>query len=127
MAIYCASGRSLLCAATGRRSSSSLPHLQQSSATSGCDLPPGNRLSHRIRHFGFLSNCHRTQKLALCRELLGMAPAEPATDPSADYRDRFEALTGQSLRECPHCRTGIMVVVDCIARPKVYQAVPDTS
>jgi hypothetical protein len=23
-----------------------------------------------------------------------------------------------SLRECPHCHTGIMVVVDCIARPK---------
>jgi hypothetical protein len=82
---------------------------------------------HRIRYFGFLSNCHRAQKLALCRELLGMAPAEPATDPPADYRDQFEALTGQSLRECPHCHTGIMVVVDCIARPKVCQAVPDTS
>jgi Putative transposase len=82
---------------------------------------------HRIRYFGFLSNCHRAQKLALCRELLGMAPAEPATDPPADYRDQFEALTGQSLRECPHCHTGIMVVVDCIARHKVCQAVPDTS
>ena len=33
-----------------------------------------------------------------------MAPADPAVDPPADYRDRFEALTGQSLRECPHCR-----------------------
>ena len=87
-------------------------------------LPDG---FHRIRYFGFLSNCHRAQKLALCRELLGMVPAEPATDPPADYRDRFEALTGQSLRECPHCRTGIMVVVDCIARPKVCLAVPDTS
>ena len=82
---------------------------------------------HRIRYFGFLSNCHRVQKLALCRELLRMAPAEQAADPPADYRDRFEALTGQSLRECPHCHTGIMVVVDCIARPRVCQAVPDTS
>ena len=35
-------------------------------------LPDG---FHRIRYFGFLSNCHRAQKLALCRELLGMAPA----------------------------------------------------
>ena len=33
-------------------------------------LPDG---FHRIRYFGFLSNCHRAQKLALCRELLGMA------------------------------------------------------
>jgi hypothetical protein len=66
-------------------------------------------------------------KLALCRELLGMAPAGPATEPLADYRDRFEALTGQSLRTCPHCHTGTMVVVDCIARPKICQPIPDTS
>jgi Putative transposase len=87
-------------------------------------LPDG---FHRIRYFGFLGNCHRAQKLARCRELLRMAPTGPAADPPADYRDRFQALTGQSLRECPHCHTGIMVVVDCIARPKVCLAVPDTS
>jgi Putative transposase/Transposase zinc-binding domain len=87
-------------------------------------LPDG---FHRIRYFGFIGNCHRARKLALCRELLEMAPAEPAADPPADYRDRFEALTGQSLRECPQCHTGIMVVIDCIARPKVCQPVPDTS
>ena len=79
---------------------------------------------HRIRYFGFLGNCHRAQKLARCRELLGMAAAEPAVDPLDDYCDRFEALTGQSLRECPHCHSGIMVVIDCVARPK---PVPDTS
>jgi hypothetical protein len=82
---------------------------------------------HRIRYFGFLGNCHREQKLARCRELLGMAPAESAADPPADYRDRFEALTGQSLRACPHCHTGIMVVINCFARPKICQPAPDTS
>jgi hypothetical protein len=82
---------------------------------------------HRIRYYGFLSNCHRARKLERCRELLRMAPVEPAADPPADYRDRFEALTGQSLRECPHCHVGTMVVIDCIARPKVCQPVPDTS
>jgi hypothetical protein len=81
---------------------------------------------HRIRYFGFLGNCHRERKLARCRELLAMAPGGSAVDP-ADYRDRFEALTGRSLRECPHCHTGIMVVIDCIARPKLCQLVPDTS
>jgi hypothetical protein len=86
-------------------------------------LPDG---FHRIRYFGFLGNCQRARKLALCRELLGMAPPGP-TDPPADYRDRFEALTGRSLRECPHCRTGVMVVIDSIARFTVCQAVPDTS
>ena len=80
---------------------------------------------HRIRYFGFLSNCHRAQKLALCRKLLGMATTELAADPRADYPDRLEALTGQSLRECPHCHTGTMAVIDCIARPKVCHPVPD--
>jgi Putative transposase/Transposase zinc-binding domain len=87
-------------------------------------LPDG---FHRIRYFGFLGNCHRARKLERCRELLGMAPPKPAADPPADHRDRFEALTGQSLRECPRCHTGIMVVIDCIARPKVCLSVPDTS
>jgi len=82
---------------------------------------------HRIRYYGFLSNCHRARKLERCRELLRMAPVEPAADPPADYRDHFEALTGQSLRDCPHCHVGTMVVIDCIARPKVCQPVPDTS
>ena len=94
-------------------------------------LPDG---FHRIRYFGFLSNCHRAQKLALCRKLLRMATAEPPADPPTDYRDRFETLTGLSLRACPHCHTGIMVVIDCLARPpsrtrspNVCQSVPDTS
>jgi hypothetical protein len=87
-------------------------------------LPDG---FHRIRYFGFLGNCHRAQKLERCRQLLGMGAPQPAADPPADHRDRFEALTGQSLRECPHCHTGIMVVIDCIARPKVCVSVPDTS
>jgi hypothetical protein len=82
---------------------------------------------HRVRYYGFLGNCHRTRKLARCRELLGMAPAAPAPDPPADYRDRFKALTGRSLRECPHCHAGIMVVINSIARTKICQLVPDTS
>jgi hypothetical protein len=85
-------------------------------------LPDG---FHRIRYFGFLGNCHRARKLALCRELLRMAPAAPA-DPPADYRGRYEALTGMSLRQCPYCLTGIMVVIGCIERPPVCQTVPDT-
>jgi hypothetical protein len=85
-------------------------------------LPDG---FHRIRYFGFLGNCHRARKLALCRELLRMAPAAPA-NPPADYRDRYEVLTKMSLRQCPYCLTGIMVVIACIERPRVCQPVPDT-
>jgi hypothetical protein len=86
-------------------------------------LPDG---FHRIRYYGFLGNRHRARKIALCRDLLAMAPAAPV-DPPADYRDRFEALTGRSLRACPHCHAGIMVVIECIERPRMCEPVPDTS
>ena len=69
-------------------------------------LPPG---FHRIRYYGFLANRAREQKLAECRRLLDTpppAPAEQADRENADYRDRFEALTGRSLRQCPHCHAG---------------------
>ena len=32
---------------------------------------------HRIRHYGFLGNRHRTEKLALCRRLLAIRAAAP--------------------------------------------------
>jgi hypothetical protein len=79
-------------------------------------LPDG---FHRIRYYGFLGNHHRTQKLELCRALIGMAPPAADAAPAADYRQRFEALTGQSLRRCPYCGAGTMLVISCIA--------PDTS
>ena len=87
-------------------------------------LPDG---FHRIRYFGFLANAHRAEKLARCRELLGMAPAEPTPEPLPDYRVRYEALTGQSLHRCPNCHTGIMIVIACVVQPAVRQPAPDSS
>jgi hypothetical protein len=73
----------------------------------------------RIRYYGFLGNRHREEKLAVCRHLLGMPQvekndAEPVT--KADYLDRYEDLTGRSLRQCPQCGRGNMVVVRILAR-----------
>lgn len=76
-------------------------------------LPAG---FHRIRYYGLLGARHRREKLAQCRRLLG--PATPISTPDADAttptdsRDRVEALTGTSLRLCPTCRQGHMVVVE---------------
>jgi hypothetical protein len=67
----------------------------------------------RIRYYGLMGNCHRKDKLAQCRALLGMAaeaPSEP--DVQGDYRDRYEALTGVSLHVCPVCQHGHMLVVE---------------
>jgi hypothetical protein len=79
-------------------------------------LPSGLR---RIRYYGFLGNRYRQQKLAQCRRLLGMQMAEqgtPSSQPEADYRDRYEELTGCSLRLCPQCRQGRMVLVQILPR-----------
>lgn len=69
---------------------------------------------HRIRYYGFLGNRYRGQKLAQCRRLLGMQTAERPADPpkpEKEYYERYEELTGRSLRQCPHCRQGQMVKV----------------
>jgi hypothetical protein len=70
-------------------------------------LPDGFQ---RIRYYGFLSNRYRQQKLALCRQLLGMPESvpEPLPEQPKDYRDRIEKLTGSSLRQCPVCHQGCM-------------------
>lgn len=67
----------------------------------------------RIRHYGLLANRHRAVKLARCRQLLSApVPAAKLTDAALDYRDRYEILTGKSLRDCPHCGRGHMVCIE---------------
>jgi Putative transposase/Transposase zinc-binding domain len=83
----------------------------------------------RIRYYGLLSNRHRTENLARCRDLLKMpipttAPGEPA--PALDYRSRYESLTGQSLYQCPACREGCMRLIKLLPRGNTV-AVIDTS
>jgi Putative transposase/Transposase zinc-binding domain len=74
-------------------------------------LPSGLQ---RIRHFGFLGNRYRHAKLAVCRHLLAMAPSPPIPIPRLDYRDRYEQLTGKSLRVCPVCTHGQMHRVETL-------------
>src|SRR5215471_13665780 len=74
-------------------------------------LPDGFQ---RIRYYGFLGNRYRQEKLARCRQLLNMAP--PAQSPAAlEYLDQHKELTGSSLRECPVCQQGRMVIVEAVA------------
>jgi len=74
-------------------------------------LPTG---FHRIRYYGFLGARHRREKLTLCRQLLGSTPLSTPTDAVArtDYRDHVETLTGVSLRMCPVCHQGEMIIIE---------------
>ncbi|HVI11017.1 MAG TPA: transposase, partial [Candidatus Binatia bacterium] len=84
---------------------------------------------HRIRYYGFLANPHRQAKLELCRQLLGVAPAElpPVVATAEDYRDRYERLTGRSLWECPVCHRGRMIAIQLLPQVPSSPTIRDTS
>ena len=71
-------------------------------------LPDGFQ---RIRHYGFLGHRYRQAKLVLCRQLLGTSTSTAPRQDKSDYRDLYEQLTRRSLRECPVCHHGQMVVI----------------
>ena len=90
-------------------------------------LPEGFQ---RIRYYGFLANRYREEKLTRCRDLLGMpAPDRTASEVNKDYSDRYEELIGFSLRECPICHQGRMLVIEVLPRSPHRHLTPikDTS
>jgi hypothetical protein len=89
-------------------------------------LPQGFQ---RIRYYGLLGNRYRKENLARCRQLLGMpsgqAPVEATPKP---YQERYEALTGISLRQCPVCHQGRMRVIEILPRSSLrLTVITDTS
>jgi hypothetical protein len=87
-------------------------------------LPDGFQ---RIRHYGFLANRSRQQKLDRCRQLLAMPPPEAPTSQAEDYRDRYQQFTGQSLKACPACGHGHMVIRETFGPAKTGPTACDTS
>ncbi|MBZ5489848.1 MAG: IS91 family transposase [Acidobacteriia bacterium] len=85
---------------------------------------------HRIRYYGLLGNRYRKEKLAHGRRLLNMVPPrQDSSEPTVteDYRDRYERLTGHSLRECPVCHRGQMIRVAELPKVRGSPIVQDTS
>jgi hypothetical protein len=70
----------------------------------------------RIRHFGFLGNRVKEERLQRCRILLGVTPSEcpeVATDPVA----LLLRLTGVDVTRCPRCQVGSMITVERLEQP----------
>ncbi len=80
-------------------------------------LPPGFR---RIRHFGFLANRFRKEKLALCRRLLTHSVAEPLPAPVA-------SAARVPIHLCPQCRTGLLVPIAILPAYRWPDRPPDSS
>ena len=78
-------------------------------------LPQGFQ---RIRYYGFLGNRYRKEKLARCRELLGMQQHpvnQPAPEMGADGH-KVEDLAGVTHRICPACHCGHMIYIEVLER-----------
>jgi hypothetical protein len=77
----------------------------------------------RIRHYGFMANCVRREKVALCRSLLGAA-AQPVQKPEKpSWQELLLTLTGKDPSACPCCKLGRMVkkyVLPALVAPRPY-------
>jgi len=69
-------------------------------------LPDG---FHRIRHFGFMANRHRTAKLALCRSVLNHEQTAPNNGEPSPVDS--EAQTWAEVPACPDCG-GVMRIIE---------------
>jgi hypothetical protein len=70
----------------------------------------------RIRHYGFLANCHRQEKLALCRKLLFQPASEPVAPPASDP---VVVSPESPAPTCPVCAQGRMLIIERHERPKL--------
>jgi len=76
-------------------------------------VPP--RGFHRLRHFGFLANRVRQEKLAQCRTLLGHTTRPPARGEATDLKTP-EVSAGEPRSVCPVCQHGRMHLVQTLYR-----------
>ena len=76
----------------------------------------------RIRHFGFLANRSRKQKLDRCRVLLNLEPPSTTTRKSA--RQLMLEVTGCDLSLCPTCHLGTLVTLTQLPAIEVVTCSP---
>jgi hypothetical protein len=86
-------------------------------------LPPGFQ---RIRHFGFMANCHRRVKLELCRKLLISSIACLLPPPEA-CRQMLESITETPVNRCERCGIGTMIRIAVLPHYRWPALPPDTS
>jgi len=70
---------------------------------------------HRLRHFGFLANRVRQEKLAQCRALLGQVSQAHAQEATVD-REAPTVPSGEPGAWCPVCQQGRMQLVQTLYR-----------
>lgn len=80
----------------------------------------------RIRHYGYLANCHRREKLETCRRLLGCevpAVAE-CNEQRPDENSREDGIGAGATIRCPVCETGRMQTIETFDGRRYHNGVP---
>jgi len=87
-------------------------------------LPAGFQ---RIRHYGYLANCHRREKLEHCRSILA-AGVNGLLPQLEQCRQMMESLTEPEPRHrCPRCESGTMVRIAVLEAIRWPASPPNTS
>ena len=68
----------------------------------------------RIRYYGFLANCHRKKKVALCRNLLGLPEETSASAPQTPQETPEESTDSEPSMLCPVCKKGRMLQIETL-------------
>lgn len=74
----------------------------------------------RIRYYGYLANCCRSEKLALCRRLLSEEKQEPSSDAPPSQDDQ-QSDTTLAPTICPQCRKGNMIIIEKLSAEKCME------
>ena len=69
----------------------------------------------RIRYYGLFANCHRKEKLQICRNVLNV-PDKVEPREKMNWIERFIALTGKDPLVCPKCKKGRLSRIRQLAR-----------
>jgi Putative transposase/Transposase zinc-binding domain len=69
----------------------------------------------RIRHFGFLANCFRTERLSLCRQLLSVVPPPPIP---------LAPSESASTWHCPRCGALMIVLTRLTPQELSFRCTP---
>jgi hypothetical protein len=69
----------------------------------------------RIRHYGFLANRHRQEKVALCRALLGVTSTPEALTPGIAVPPEGTIRDRSRTSVCPACGEGRLVIIGELA------------
>ena len=78
----------------------------------------------KIRHYGFLANRNKKQKIAIIRGFLGLLPELPEKH-TRTISEMMLDLTGRDITQCPACKTGRLFHVAEIAPDyRLFSAFP---